>query len=227
MGIIVEDITERKRAEEQTALLLKEVNHRAKNLLAVIQSIAQLTADHEPPEAFYLSFSERLLGLAASHDLLVEPNWQSVSLATLIKSQLPHFAGLIGDRIVIKGPGFELGSSAAQAIGMALHELGTNAAKYGALSTAEGRVKIGWTVSSGAAGGEPRFVMTWTEEGGPPVAEPQRRGFGYAVTVNMPEHLLEADVSLSFMPRSVVWTLSAPVAHVGDLSGSEGDRCAL
>ena len=217
VGLIVEDITERRRAEEKTATLLKEVNHRAKNLLAVTQAIAQLTAADVAPEKFYDAFSSRLQGLAASHELLVQTEWQGVSLDGLIKSQLPHLAALLGNRLFLKGPSVSLNPTAVQMIGMVVHELATNAIKYGALSTAEGRVTLCWTVSSDTSEHEPRFVMTWTEDGGPPVIAPLQRGFGHAVTVEMPEHLLEARVDLSFPPSGVVWKLTVPLGQVGNL----------
>jgi PAS domain S-box-containing protein len=224
VGIVVEEITERRRAEEKTATLLKEVNHRAKNLLAVTQAIAQLTAADVEPEQFYDAFSIRLQGLAASHDLLVQAEWQGVWLDRLIKSQLLHLAALLGNRIFLKGPSVTLNPAAVQMIGMVVHELATNAIKYGALSTAEGRVTLCWTVSSDASEAEPRFVMTWTEDGGPPVIAPLRKGFGHAVMVEMPEHLLEARVDLSFPPSGAVWKLTAPLALVGDLPDRGGSH---
>ena len=217
VGLIVEDITERRKVEEQNALLLKEVHHRAKNLLAVTQSIAQLTAEDVEPEKFYEAFSSRLRGLAACHDLLVRAEWQGVTLAGLIKCHLRHLEALLDRRIFLKGPEVTLNPGAVTMVGLAVHELATNAIKYGALSSTEGRVTVCWTVSSDASEAEPRFVMTWTEDGGPPVVEPLRKGFGHAVTVDMPEHLLEARVDLSFHPSGVVWKLNAPFSQFGDL----------
>ena len=214
VGLILEDITERKRAEEQAAVLLKEVNHRAKNLLAVTQSIAQLTAADVEPAKFYESFSSRLQGLASSHDLLVNSEWRGVSLASLIQSQLPHLEPLLDRRIFLKGPDITLNPGAVQMIGMAVHELATNAFKYGSLSTTEGGITVFWTVSLDVSEAESLFVMTWMEEGGPPVVDPLRKGFGHAVTVEMPEHFLAARVELSFEPSGVIWKITAPLSQV-------------
>jgi PAS domain S-box-containing protein len=144
VAVIARDITERKRAEQHAALLLKEVNHRAKNLLAVVQAVALQTAATSEPQRFAEDFSKRLSGLAASHDLLVQSAWRGVELGDLIRSQLSHFAGLIGTRINLTGPQLQITPSAAQAIGMAIHELATNAGKHGALSTATGMVDVSW-----------------------------------------------------------------------------------
>lgn len=210
----VRDITERKKAEEQAALLLAEFNHRAKNLLTVVQSIAQLTAADETPENFYSAFSARLRGLAACQDLLVDAKWTGVSVAALIRSQLPHAQTLFGRRIFLNGPECDVNASAAQAIGMAIHELGTNAAKYGALSTDAGVVDVYWGIVDDAPTQQRRFVMNWRERGGPPVAPPRRQGFGHTVIVEMPEHLLGARVTLSFPHTGVIWALDAPGATI-------------
>jgi PAS domain S-box-containing protein len=222
VGLIVEDITKRKAIEAQNATLLREINHRAKNLLSVTQSIAQLTAADEKPEKFYESFSSRLAGLAASHDLLVQAAWGGVSLDGLIKSQMRHLESLLNRRVFLKGPALSLSPSAVQMIGMAVHELATNSIKYGALSTAVGQVTICWSASPDTSEAGPRFVMTWTEEGGPSVVEPLCKGFGHAVTVEMPEHLFDAQVDLSFLPSGVVWKLTAPLGEIGCLGDQGG-----
>ncbi len=144
------DITERKHQEERIKLLLGEVNHRAKNMLAVVQSVARQTAAASPQD-FLERFSERVQALAASQDLLVEAEWRGVRLTELIRKQLAHFKGLIGSRIELRGPSLLLSASAAQTLGMAIHELATNAGKYGALSVSEGRIAIGWGATAQAA----------------------------------------------------------------------------
>src|SRR6266481_3043898 len=176
---VVRDITERKRAEAQVHQLLREVKHRAKNVLSVVQAMAHQTAANSVEE-FVSRFSERIRGLSSSLDLLVKNEWQNVPLAELVRSQLAHFGDLLERRIVMRGPDLRITAAAAQTIGMALHELATNASKYGALSTASGQVDIAWRLEKAGAGVH-RFTMEWSESGGPIVVPPTRRGFGWSV----------------------------------------------
>ena len=166
------DLSERKRYEEHIHLLLREVNHRAKNMLALVQAVARQTAASSPQD-FIEKFSQRVQGLSANQDLLVNSNWTTVPLEDLVRSQLAHFSDLRDQRVSIEGPPVEIAASASQALGMALHELATNAAKYGALSNDAGRVEINWAVDSGGEG-SPRFTITWEEKNGPRVAKPSR-----------------------------------------------------
>ncbi len=129
-----QDITERKRREEQVHLLMREVSHRAKNMLSVVDAIAHQTATKNP-EDFVERFSERIQALSASQDPLVRSDWNGVEIEDLVHAQLAHFASLIGSRIAVRGSKLRLKAASAQAIGLALHELATNAGKYGALST--------------------------------------------------------------------------------------------
>ncbi len=221
---ILRDITERKRSERQIRHLLAEVNHRAKNLLGVVQAIALQTAASNPAD-FIERFSDRIQGLAASQDLLVQSRWQGIELDALVRSQLSHFSDLIGSRIMVDGPPVRVSASAAQTIGMALHELATNAGKYGALSTSAGRVSIAWNVGSG--GSEPdRFTMSWTERGGPPVDRPSRRGFGSTVIESMPKLSLNASVSLRYEREGLSWSCTCPYSAVLEgtslVTGPEG-----
>lgn len=209
---VVRDITERKRADRRAKLLIAEVNHRAKNLLAVVQAVARQTANKAEPRLFAKAFGERIAGLAASHDLLVRSEWQGVDVGDLARSQLAHFAGLIGKRVLLDGPKVQLTPAAAQGIGMALHELATNAAKYGALSNAQGSVQIDWAID---ASREPAmFRMSWAEAAGPPVVAPEHSGFGRIVMVDMIKHTLGGEVSLSFPSTGLVWRVEAPVDRV-------------
>jgi PAS domain S-box-containing protein len=211
---LLTDMTERKRQEEQIKLLMREVNHRSKNLLAVVQSVARQTAAHGDPLGFAQRFGERLQGLAASHDLLVHNSWQGVGLEDLVRSQLAHFKDLVGGRIGLEGPPLRINAAAAQSLGMALHELSVNAGKYGALSNRLGRVSIAWQVEDGPEGKVFRFA--WRESGGPPVTEPDRSGLGRLILTRLAEQSLAAEVSLDFGTEGLSWTLSAPLSHVAE-----------
>ncbi len=211
---VVRDITERKRAEAHLQLLMREVNHRAKNILSVVQAIAQRTLASSSQE-FISRFSERIQGLSASNDLLVRNQWQNVPLAELVRSQLAHFADLLESRIAVRGPDLRITAAAAQVIGMALHELATNAGKYGALSTDTGHVDVVWRLERADAGGR-RFLMEWSENGGPTVVAPTRRGFGWSVLCQLTKESLGADVILEYAPTGVVWRLGCPADRVLD-----------
>jgi two-component sensor histidine kinase len=206
------DVTEQKRAEECNMLLTAEVNHRAKNLLAVVQAVALQTAREDDPKEFAENFSERLAGLAACHDLLVHSEWMGVDTAALAQLQMQHFANLIGSRVVLDGPPVELNASTAQTLGMAIHELSTNASKHGALSATEGTIRLNWKIEKGP--GVPLFVMRWTERDGPQVKEPKRRGFGQKVMVDMVEYSLDATVAISYSPDGLTWQVKALLARV-------------
>lgn len=207
---VAHDITQRKIAEEQLRLLTREVNHRAKNLLAVVRAVARQTARGNDPAVFAERIEERLAGLAAGQDLLVQSGWQGVAVADLIRAQLAAFADLVDDRIGFAGPPTILNAAAAQAIGMALHELATNAGKYGALSTDAGRVDVSWSIAFDDAD-DHRFRMCWREAGGPMVVQPIRPGFGHILMVDMVRHGLDAEVELRFEADRVVWRLDCPL----------------
>ncbi len=208
------DMTERKRYEEHIGLLLKEVNHRAKNMLALVQAIARQTVAADPKD-FVERFGERVRALAASQDLLVKAKWNGADLHELIRSQLAHFGDLIGARIGLCGPPLFISASAAQTIGMALHELATNAGKYGALSTSAGRVDIAWSLERDG-NGEGRFELSWRESGGRPVSQPSRSGFGSTVICGMARMSLEADVDLDFAPGGLIWRLRCSSEKVSE-----------
>jgi two-component sensor histidine kinase len=168
------------------ALLTREVDHRAKNILSVVQAIAHQTEASSVQE-FIARFDERIRSLKASHDLLVKSKWRNLSLAELVRAQLAHFGPMLDSRIIVRGPDLTITVAAAQAIGMAIHELATNAGKYGALSNDTGHVNIAWGLERADAGGE-RFRMDWSESGGPTVVPPTRRGFGSTAINTIPEY---------------------------------------
>jgi len=204
---LVEAAELRQQAEQQILLLMREVNHRSKNMLAVVQAIARQMPASDPKQ-FVRQFSDRIVGLAASQDLLIESNWQGVRVADLVSSQLSLFRNLIGTRIGLAGPPVRLQPPAAQALGMALHELATNASKYGALSGDEGHVKVSWALEGSGEGRE--FVLDWEESGGPKVKAPERRGFGYTIMVAMVEKSLDATVVMEYPDTGVKWNVRAP-----------------
>jgi PAS domain S-box-containing protein len=209
---VVRDITERRAAEEQRRLLMREVDHRAKNILSVVQAIAHQTEASSYQE-FLARFDERIQSLSASHSLMVKSEWRNVPLAELVSAQLAHFGTLLDSRIIARGPDLRITAAAAQAIGMAIHELATNAGKYGALSKDIGHVDIAWCLEPADAGGH-RFTMEWSESGGPIVVPPTRRGFGWNVLCELTKMSLGADVTLEYAPTGVVWRLGCPADRV-------------
>jgi len=172
IGIFVEgsDITERVRAEEQRKLLLDELNHRVKNTLATVQSIAAQTLRTTPdPVAFRAAFEARLMALSGVHNVLTHASWEGADLDEVLRIELsPHGA----DRFHLEGPVVRLSAQQALTFALVTHELATNAAKYGALSVPEGRVEVVWSLN------DSRLVLDWREHDGPPVTSPRRRGFG-------------------------------------------------
>ena len=207
------DITRRKQQENHIRFLLREISHRAKNLLAIVQAMAAQTARTSPTYADFQSrFSQRLQGMAASHDLLVSQNWRGVDLAELARAQLLPFADEPGGRLILAGPPVFLSPTAAQSIGLALHELATNATKYGAWSLSQGKVNITWQISRDGA--QPRIQLTWQERYGPEVTKPDQRGFGHTVFERMISQALAARVTLTYAPAGLVWTLAADLSSV-------------
>ncbi len=202
---IAQDVSLRKKSDERVHTLLTEVNHRSKNLLSVVNSVATHTM--AAPGQFSDTFSKRIASLAASHDLLVSNQWSGVELSDLVQSQLAHFKGLIGTRIRLSGPAVRLKPSAAQCLGMALHELATNASKYGALHNDRGTIDVAWS------GGD-NLNLAWIERDGPPVVAPAQRGFGHRLIVEMAEYELDGDATLDHPPTGLIWTLTAPMAAV-------------
>jgi PAS domain S-box-containing protein len=200
------DITERKHAEEREHLIMREMNHRAKNMLGLVQAIARQTVTRNP-EDFIERFSDRIQALSANQELLVRDEWKGVETEDLVRAQLAPFADLIGSRIAVHGPKLRLKAAGAQAIGLAVHELATNAGKYGALSTDRGHVDICWGTDGDT------FTMGWTEHEGPPVSAPQNRGFGTIVMKAMAERSVDGTVGLDYAPSGVTWRLTCPAAN--------------
>jgi len=213
------DITGRKEDERHTQMLLREVSHRAKNMLAVAQAIIRQSVRDEDPQRYAEVLAARLGALGASHDLLVKSDWKSVGMRDLVLSQIAHLESFVGKSIFLDGPRLRLTPAAAQTIGMALHELATNAQKHGALASPIGRVEFSWRRV--ANGSRPRFEMTWSETGGPGRHAPKREGFGYSVITRMVEHALDAEVRFEISEQGVTWQANAPTEEVlTDVVGS-------
>lgn len=204
------DFTEQQQQEDHIKLLMGEVNHRSKNMLSLIQAIARQTVKTQP-EDFLEIFGQRLRALSASQDLLVKGEWKAVQLGELVRSQLAHFGDEHDGRLTIDGPLIQITASASQSLGMAVHELATNAAKFGALSNESGRVAISWSLQSGDTG-PAQFSVSWIESGGPPVAKPSRRGFGSTVIDDMLRMSLGCDVEVDYAPTGLVWRINCPAA---------------
>jgi PAS domain S-box-containing protein len=211
---IVADVTDRKAAEDHAQFLMHELSHRSKNLLAVIQSIARRTArSASTMEEFESRFGQRLQGLAASHDVLVVNTWQGAPLANLVRKHLEPFVDVQSSRLELTGPDIIVCAEAAQAIGLAIHELTTNAIKYGALSLPTGKVKVSWTFDGDAE--TPRqLILNWIEQGGPPVVPPSHRGFGHVVFDDMIERSLNAKVAVEFAVSGLNWRVSIPATNL-------------
>jgi PAS domain S-box-containing protein len=208
---IARDITERQRNRDHVQLLLPEVNHRAKNLLAVVRAVVVQTFRLGDPATIRDRLCDRIGGLAAGQDLLVNKAWQGVELSDLILAQLDLFKEQIGTRVLLDGPSAQLTPAASQGIGMALHELATNAAKYGAMANGQGRIRISWEVS---AAPNAVFLMSWQEEGGPKIAASVGKGFGQTVLGRMVEHAIEGTAHSNFAEGGLLWRLSAPAENV-------------
>jgi two-component sensor histidine kinase/PAS domain-containing protein len=206
---VATDITERKAAETHQRFLLQELSHRSKNLLTLVQSIAdQSFRKSKDQKDFQSRLSGRLSGLAASNELLARGDWHGSSLRTLVEFQLAPFIDLSSSQLEIQGPEVNLTADASQAVGLALHELATNAVKHGALSLPRGRVRISWTIDQ--ASRTDGLILDWREREGPPVAAPKQTGFGHVVIKSMIEQAVRGSVELNFAKEGLHWSLRAP-----------------
>jgi len=207
---ISRDITERKKFEEHLSFTTRELSHRTKNVLAVVLAmVRQIGKQTESFDQFEERFSGCIKSLAFCHDLLVESDWQGADLRSLIAMQVAPFGGLDDKKIVATGPAITLSPQATQLIGLALHELATNAAKHGALTVPAGTVAIEWQPANGSGGTR----LAWREQNGPRVKSPTRRGFGHTVLERMAGSL-GGDVSLEFLPEGLRWSLVFDEMHI-------------
>jgi two-component sensor histidine kinase len=211
MGIVFRDVTDLKTAEQHRELLINELNHRVKNTLTMVQSIAAQTF-RGVDAAARRDFEERLLTLSNVHSLLTDEHWDSAEMHEVVRTSLRPHLGADRVRLSFEGPNLRLGPKSVVALSLALHELGTNALKYGALSGGEaseqGRVTLAWTATDG------RFRLRWEERGGPPVKVPTRTGFGSRMIERGLSAELQGEVKLTYEPQGVVCTIDAPLEAI-------------
>ncbi|MCO6385479.1 PAS domain S-box protein [Aliihoeflea sp. 40Bstr573] len=208
------DLTERKRAEERRGLLINELNHRVKNTLATVQSIASQTfRENDVGREMRALFEARLVALSNAHNVLTRESWEGAPLAEIIGQAILPFVQKQSPRIRAKGPDIRCSTKSALALAMALHELATNAVKYGALSGAVGEVTIDWSVDGAAD----LFKLVWQERDGPAVIPPSRQGFGSRLVGRSLAGELGGDVRLDFQPAGLICTITAPLDQIGTL----------
>jgi len=209
----VVDITANKEGEEHLRLLMREISHRSKNLLAIIQAIARQTARHaDSIDDFLNQFNARVQALARSHDLLVHENWHGAALQDLLKSQLSPYVDTDFAQVTIDGPSVLLKPETAQNLGLALHELASNASKYGALTVSSGKISVRWKeIADGQRVG---VELQWAESGGPTLGVPKKRGFGSMLIQQNLSRSLESDVDLKFEADGVRCSIFIPELHL-------------
>jgi len=204
---VVADVTDRRKAEHRQSLLVREVDHRAKNALAVVQSVLRLT--RAPSVAEYVDIVEgRIRAIASVHTLLSESRWEGADLARLAREELEPYQDGKAGRVRCDGPAYQLRPATAQTLALAFHELATNAAKYGALSTAQGSVSLTWRMAGDM------LALTWTETGGPTSGQPKREGFGVRVIRASIEQQLSGTVAFDWRAEGLACTIAIPRTEV-------------
>ena len=202
-------LTERQQTAERQTLLIRELHHRVKNMLATVQALLGASARSAASvDEFYNGFSARIVSLAKTHNLLTEDYWQTASLRDMLRNELGPYDGT-GERVRLDGPVVELTADLAVPTGMAIHELTTNAVRHGALSVPQGRVAVRWDVRREAD--ERRLRLDWTEHGGPPVVEPRRKGFGSTLLQRVLTMQCGAQIAFEFEPSGLHFRMDAPL----------------
>ncbi|MEL6064383.1 MULTISPECIES: HWE histidine kinase domain-containing protein [unclassified Methylobacterium] len=218
IGTIIEvrDISDEKAAAERQRLLINELNHRVKNTLATVQSIAAQTFRGQTDQAARAVFDARMVALSTAHNVLVENNWESASLRSVVERALaPHLLAEVDvNRFLLDGPDARLHPKVAVTLAMALHELMTNAAKYGALSVPEGRVAVTWSLHDRDDGRE-QLDLAWEERNGPPVTPPTRKGFGSRLIERQLPMEFDGSAAITYAPGGVVCRLEIPLTQLG------------
>jgi PAS domain S-box-containing protein len=209
----IQDITERKAAERHKEILIAELNHRVKNMLAIVQALAHQSFKNSQAESAAQTFSGRLSALAAAHNILTRSSWEAAEIRDIATGVLSHLEGA-DEQVHLSGDAAKVPPQLAVSIAMALHELATNAIKYGALSTPRGEVDLHWSVSRHS---EPRLQIRWTEKGGPTVKTPASQGFGTRMLKRILASELSGWVRLDFDPAGLCCTIEAPVPIEQDM----------
>jgi two-component sensor histidine kinase len=199
-----------RKVEQRQTLLVRELHHRVKNTLATVQGLVGATGRSTGSfDEFYRSFSNRIMSLAKTHNLLTEDYWQTAPLREIALSELKPFAESRQPRFMLIGPHVELSADLAVPVGMALHELTTNAVRYGALSTPGGYVEVRWAI--GEVQGVRKLHLEWHEHGGPPVSEPQHQGFGSTLLQRVLTMQCHAEVEITYDRAGLQFTMDAPL----------------
>jgi two-component sensor histidine kinase len=207
------DITERKEAERQQKLLIDELNHRVKNTLATVQSlIAQSARGMDEVGQFQKAIEGRILALSHAHNQLSQRHWTDAELGQLLRSGLEPY--LAKGNVILSGESVQVSPHVALMISMAVHELATNAAKYGALSSPAGRVDVAWSAKGNGA--VPRLRLNWLEQNGPPVQKPTHRGFGTRLLERGVEVELGGSTQMEFAPAGLRCEIDIPLTNDGD-----------
>ena len=214
------DVTERVRAENHQRLLVNELNHRVKNTLASVQSIVMQTLrGNGTKEEAGAAIGARILAMSRAHDILTHENWDGADLLAIVTSSVESFDGPGRDRFRIKGPAIRMGPRAALSISLALHELATNAVKYGALSNEAGFVFIEWTLTPGAD--TKLFELVWREQGGPPAPVSDRKGFGSRLILRVLPMELGGEAAIRYAESGLVFSLKANLSAIDERSAGE------
>jgi two-component sensor histidine kinase len=200
-GVTV-DVTDRREAERRQALLAREVDHRARNALAIVQSVVRLTSANGTTESFKEAVDGRVRALAQAHELLAQSRWQGADVAKLVDEELAPYE--IGSRVMTDGPSIVLAPDRAQTIALILHELATNAAKYGGLSSATGGVDICWRLDNR------ELILDWVERGGPSVSRPSRQGVGTRIIRASAGSIKGMHAEFDWRPAGLAFTLRIP-----------------
>jgi len=203
------DVTERRRNEERQRELMNELNHRVQNTLAVVQALAaQTSRSASSTDEFKAAFTARVAALAATHDLLTHAHWDGVSLQSVLEAEMRAFQDAVRPRIRLSGPGVVLPPRMVTPIGLIVHELTTNAVKYGSLSSEDGEVSVVWSVSKG---GQTRLHLSWHEQDGPPVIQPGTLGFGSRLIDRTIRGELNGTVESQYLPDGLRVRIDAPL----------------
>jgi PAS domain S-box-containing protein len=216
------DVTQRYEAQKRLRFLADEVDHRAKNLLGVVQSIVRLTRGDDAT-SLRAALTGRIQALATAHNLLAASRWEGVVLSALVEQALAPFRRIDRGRVAWSGPALKLGPSASQALAMVLHELATNAAKYGALSVEAGTLDVNWQLIR--EGDAPSLALHWSEAGGPPVTTPIEPGFGTSAIRGLVEHQLGGQIQFAWAPDGLQCRIVLPLdASMGETAPRSAGR---